>query len=292
MDDELRFLEYKQHIKECVRQIQLEMSLGNIRSEEVLQQNIDRVSQFTSSVKAFTFFQNSAPYEWTEIITRKLLKKHQYDLSTVIMEAVNKKLAQDLYTELSQTDAYRFLTDGMQTKKIRWKIDGEDCPIKLREMWKSRASLFDHLSPYQLVNYKGKTLAIYKRDEDTNTGEVSFTFLLEHTDPALIWKSKKHFSEPKQMENSVDYYEEQKCEILLHYGCPQDQLWLVEVQKSGEFNEQHCTESESEDDFYGLQDYEYVVYHHESGTVNVHARFNEFEEFEIACKMVAEYLKE
>jgi hypothetical protein len=292
MDDELKFLEYRQHIRECGRQIQLEMSLGNITSEDSLLQHIDRVSQFIGAVESFTFFQNSAPYEWNEIITPELISAHDSDLSAVVLEAVNQFVIQDVLSMVMQTDAYRFLTEGMQTKKIRWKIDGEDCPIKMREMWKARASLYDHLSPQQLVNYKGKTLAIFKRDEDTTTGEVSFTFLLEHNDPALIWKSKRHFSEPKQMENSVDYYEEQKCELLPYYGCPHEKLWLIEVQTVEQFNDQYCTETETEEDFYSLQDFEYVLYYHESGEVHSHVGFNDDSEFIQACEVIAEYLKE
>jgi len=291
MDDELKFLEYRQHIKECVRQIQLEMSLGNIRSEDSLLQNIERVSQFIGAVDCFTFFQNSAPYEWDVIITPELISAHKNDLSAVVLEAVNHIVTQDVLAEVQKTDANRYLTEGRRTKKIRWKIDGEKRPITLREMWKARAALYDNLSPHQLVNYKGKTLAIFKRDEDTTTDEVSYTFLLEHDDPALIWKSKRHFSEPNQSENSVEYYEEQKTETLLHYGCPSEDLWLVEVQTIEQFNEYYSQGHELAEEIYEVSQFPFVIYHHESDSINIHAGFGDDQEFDQACKVVAEYLK-
>ena len=257
--EELKFMEYRYYIKDCVRQVQTEMALGNVRSENSLLQNIERVSEFIGAVEAFTFFNNSAPYEWNEIVTPELLAKHDNDLGAVAITVTNQVVSNDVYSEIAQTDGYRFLTEGKQTKKIRWKIDGENRPITLREMWKTRASLYDYLSPQRIVNYKGKTLAIYKRDEDETTGEVSYTFLLEHSDAALIWKSKRVFSEPKSEENSVEYYEEQKTETLLHYKCPSEELSLVEVQTLEQFNEYYSQGHELAEDIYDISEFTFVI---------------------------------
>ncbi len=289
-EEELRFLEYRNYINDCVKQVQTEMALGNVRSEESLRQNIERVSEFIVSVEAFAFFSNSAPYEWYEFVTPDLMKTHEHDLVAVVLAVVNWVVSQDTYSQISRTDGYRYLTEGRRTKKIRCKIDGEDRRITLREVWKVRCSLYDHLAPYRIDSYKGRTLAVYRR-EGGDDGEVSFTVLLEHKDPCLVWKSKRQYEESKPLENSAEYYEEQKCEVLLHHGADAGSLWLTEVQTTEQFYEHFCTETESEDDFYGLGEYEFVVYHHESGNVHVHAGFNDDEDFDQACKTVAEYLK-
>jgi len=130
------------------------------------------------------------------------------------------------------------------------------------------------------------------KTKNTPPYEVSFSALLEHDDPTLVWKSKRHFIESKSTENSVDYYEELKCTALLEHGCPDEALWLTEVQTVDQFNEYYSTDDESAEDFYGLQDYEFVVYYHKSGEIHVHTGFNDESEFDLACKMVAEYLQE
>ena len=290
-DEELKFLEYRNFVNDCIKQIQAEMAFSNIKSEEDLFQHINRVSEFVDAVEAFTFFNNSAPYEWNEFVTPELFAKHDSDLGAIAIAVTNQVVSNDVYSEISQTEGYRFLTEGKRTKKIKWKIDNENRPITLREMWKARASLYDHLRSHQLVNYKGKTLAIYKRDEDTTTGEVSFTFLLEHSDDALIWKSKRVFSEPQVRENSVENYEEQKTEILLHYGCPSEELWLVEVQTIDQFNEYYSQGHELAEEIYEVSQFPFVIYHHESDSINIHAGFGDEQEFDQACKVVAEYLK-
>jgi len=291
VDEELKFLEYRLYINDCVRQVQAEMALGNIKSEESLLQHIERVTQFDGAVEAFAFFNNSAPYEWYEFVTPVLMASNNYDLGVVAIAATNQVVSNDVYSTISETEGYRFLTEGKQTKKIRWRIENQDIRrFTLREEWKSQVALYDHLAPFQIRNYKGKSLAVYRKDE--GDGDISYTILLEHDDPTLIWKSKRHYVEISPPVGSVEYYEEQKCEILLHYGCPSDSLWLTEVHTSDQFYEHFCTDVEAEEDYYGLQGYEFVIYYHESGEIHSHAGFNNDEEFDQACKAVAEYLKE
>jgi hypothetical protein len=287
---DLKFLVYRRHVRDCVGQIQTEMALGYVKSEDSLLQHIASVTMFDGAVEAFTFFNNSAPYEWSEYVTPELLAKCNNDLGMVAIAVTNQVVTNDVYSAISETDGYRLLTEGKQTKKIRWKIENQDVRrFTLREVWKSHASLYDHLIPHQIRNYKGKSLAVFRRDE--GDGDISYTILLEHEDPTLIWKSKRHYVEHTPPVNSVEYYEEQKCEVLLHYDCPSDSLWLTEVQTSEQFYEHFCTDTEAEEGFYGLHDYEFVIYYHESGEVHSHAGFNNDEEFDQACKVVAKYLK-
>lgn len=288
--EDLRFLTYKLHIRDCVRQVQIEMGLGNIDSEESLLEVIDRVSQFESASESFFFFHLSAPYEWSEYVTDELLKAHDYDLGLVAISVASMVVSSDVYSEIAQTEGYRHLIEGKQTRKILVRFDGEPRRITLREMWKSRAALFDHLSSSQISIHNGKTLAIYRRDEGSD--EICFSVLLEHDDPTLVWKSKRHFIESKPVKNSIDYYEEMKCDALLHHGCPDESLWLTEVQTVDQFDQYFSTDDQTAAEFYGLEDYDFVVYYHENGEVHAHAGFNDEAEFDLACKTIADYLKE
>jgi len=288
--EDLRFLTYKLHIRDCVRQVQIEMGLGNIDSEESLLEVIDRVSQFESASEAFFFFHLSAPYEWSEYVTDELMKAHNHDLGLVAISVASTVVSSDVYSEITQTEGYRFLIEGKQTRKILVNFDGEPRRITLREMWKSRAALIFHLSSSKISIHNGKTLAIYRRDEGSDG--ISFSVLLEHDDPTLVWKSKRHFIESKPVKNTIDYFEEQKCEALLHHGCPEDSLWLVECTTVDQFNQYYSTDDQTAAEFYGLDDYEFVLYFHESGEVHAHAGFDDEQSFDSACKTIADYLKE
>ncbi|MBT4642213.1 MAG: hypothetical protein HOC09_25635 [Deltaproteobacteria bacterium] len=127
--DDLRFLAYKLHIRDCVWQVQAEMSLGNINDEESLLEVIDRISQFESASEAFFFFQLSAPYEWSEYVTDELMKKHNYDLGLVAISVASMVVSCSVYSEISQTEGYRFLYEG---KRTRWSysVETKICRLK------------------------------------------------------------------------------------------------------------------------------------------------------------------
>ncbi|WP_202707689.1 hypothetical protein [Sporosalibacterium faouarense] len=82
-------------------------------------------------------------------------------------------------------------------------------------------------------------------------------------------------------------FKEAKCDKLLKYGANKDYLWLTE-----------CTTVEDFISMYGrdlaedleLLEYKYVLYYHESGSVNAIGGFNNQEEFEKACEYVGNYL--
>lgn len=85
----------------------------------------------------------------------------------------------------------------------------------------------------------------------------------------------------------IKNYEELKCEKLLLYGANEKCLCLTELITVNDFTE-----------FYGLaltrdfnvENYEFVLYYHQNGTVESIAGFSNMLEFEVACKYLGEYL--
>lgn len=265
------------------------MANGHIDSEDTLREVIERVSTFDGYCEAFIFFTNSVPHEWSEFDIPEFLGAHDNDLGAVALAITNQVVTEAVFDAISQTEGYRLLTEGRHTKRLRWTIEDTEHVFTLREIWKARAALYVQLTPTQIRQHHGTSVAVYKRDE----GEEghSYTVLMEHDDPTLIWKSKRYYVEKETAEQTVEYYEEQKVERLLHWGCPSDQFWLTEVQTVDQFNEHFCSETEVDEDYYGLNDFDFVVYYHESGEVHCHAGFNDEEEFDSACQTIAEYLK-
>lgn len=86
----------------------------------------------------------------------------------------------------------------------------------------------------------------------------------------------------------INTYENLKCEMLLKYGANDICLCLTELITVNDFTE-----------FYGLaltrdfdlENYEFVLYYHQNGTVEASAGFSSMVEFEVACKYLGEYLK-
>lgn len=78
-------------------------------------------------------------------------------------------------------------------------------------------------------------------------------------------------------------------DTLLKYGCPKDELWLIEdstIQMAANFY--------GWDTIFDLtnnKDYKRCIYYHESGAIGAFAGYNNREEFEIGCKFIADYLK-
>lgn len=87
---------------------------------------------------------------------------------------------------------------------------------------------------------------------------------------------------------NIDYYESLKCERLLKYGYPKKYLWLTECTTTEDFQYFYG------DDIYfdlGLDKYKYVVYYHESGSVEQHSGFDDEKGFDTACKWIADCFK-
>ncbi len=74
--DEFRFAEYYNYVNNCVKQVQFEMSLGNIEDEETLLQFIDSSSQIFCTNQAFKLFNNHSPYELADYVTLRILAKN------------------------------------------------------------------------------------------------------------------------------------------------------------------------------------------------------------------------
>ena len=91
------------------------------------------------------------------------------------------------------------------------------------------------------------------------------------------------------VEGSIDDFESRKVETLQKYGCPEKKLWLTECHSGADLLSYY-----SEDLVFdlGVEEAFGVVYHHESGSINQIAAFNDEESFEDACAYVASYLRD
>ena len=60
---------YWYYINKCVRQVQEEISLGNLTDEDSIISWADSVGNFLNPCEAFKFFGVDSPYEWNEFLT-------------------------------------------------------------------------------------------------------------------------------------------------------------------------------------------------------------------------------
>ena len=277
-NNNLRFQEYWKYIDSCLSSVQEEMGLSNIEDEESLMQCIESRSQILGTVEAFEFFNNHSPYEWSDHFQPEMLKQHNNDLGMIALAITNQIIIGDVFSKLSSTDGYRFLTEGRKTMVIEWKINHKLRKIKLREYWKSRSAIYDYLAPITITEYKGNELTVYQEGEHDGGGDLAF--ILAHNDPALVWRSKRH---PLKQEYTVDEFESKKASFLRKFGFPESELWLTEVQTVKDFNNYFSTEDALAEDYYGISDCLFVLYIHESGSVLSHYGFSTMPEFIEAC---------
>lgn len=149
--------------------------------------------------------------------------------------------------------------------------------------WKTDATGYDYLAPLKITQIEDQTLTIYKEGDSGSP-----VYVLSHQDPALIWISQVVITKPSRR---VAEYEGIKCKTLQKYGCPKDQLRLIEVQTVEEFDRFYKDQSPDPLSYYDLHRFHYVLYYHESGEVHSLTGFNTDEEFETGCQAVANYLK-
>jgi hypothetical protein len=278
MKDKERFKEYYSRVDGWVKDVQSEMALGNIKSEESLVQVIERVSAFIVKEEAFAFFNSHAPYEWQEY--KDELKRFDHDLGAMVLHITNSVVSIDVFRNLQLTAGYEFLIG-----------EGEKCSIQLsdrsrvvlKEHWKADAGGYDYLAPLEILPVKDQTLSIYKEDEDGDP-----VFVLSHPDPALIWISELVVPKP---DKGIAEYEKLKSQTLKKNGCPENQLWLIEVQTVGEFALFYKDQTSDPVGFYNLHGFHYVVYYHQAGEVLAIAGFNSDKEFEKGCKDIAGFVK-
>ena len=83
-------------------------------------------------------------------------------------------------------------------------------------------------------------------------------------------------------------YEKIKCDKLLKYGANEKCLSLTELMKVTDFTEFYGVALTRD---FNVENYEYVLYYHQNGTVECIAGFSNMEEFEVASKCLGEYLK-
>ncbi len=267
-----RFAEYKRHIQQCVTAVQGEMSLGNVISESVLQQQVTSFSEFLNVVEAFTFFHQYAPYEWPTVVTPEVVEGCSYDLGAIILHVVNAIVCGDVMDKIIATRAYDFLVEG-QVDRYTTIMPWNGWLISFQEHWKNDAQSFDYL-PQQAIFWRDH-LEITAYGEDN--GPPTFTAV--HTDPALAWISD-HVASIKRL-SFIDF-ETLRCGILRKFGFPLDHLWLSECQSVAEFTRYYGND-------YGLESFRFVVYWHESGSVMQHCGFNTFPEFVQACECITRH---
>jgi len=280
MNDEERFEEYSRYIKNCVQTVQTEMALGTIKTEETLVQHIESVSEFIVQEEAFAFFNTQSPYEWREYVNKDELKRFNNDLGALVLHITNVVVSIDVFRMIQDSPGYDFLIGEGKTHSIRLP-DGSR--VVLKEHWKADAGGFDYLAPLEITTFEDQILTTYQEGDCGNP-----VYVLSHPDPALIWIGETVIPKPSK---TVTQYEKLKCKTLIKYGCPEDQLWLTEVQTVEEFRVFYKDQIPDPVGFYNLHRFHYVLYYHESGEVHSIAGFSTDEEFEGGCEAVADYLK-
>jgi len=193
------------------------------------------------------------------------------------LHIANSVVSIDVFEELQYTAGYNFLIGEGEKSSIRLKNGSR---VVLEKHWKADASGYDYLAPLEITEFEGQSLTTYKEGDSGDP-----VYVLEHQDTTLVWISSKLVPKPCR---SVLEFEERKCAVLMEYGCPEDRLWLTEVQSLDDFS-MSC----GYDPYVvgNLHEFHYVVFYHEDGEVFVSAGFNTDEEFERGCEAVADYLK-
>lgn len=78
-------------------------------------------------------------------------------------------------------------------------------------------------------------------------------------------------------------YESLKCQTLREFGFPEDELWLTECHATQDLARYYDLETVFDLD---IQE-DFVLYHHESGSITAIAGFNNLDEFVEACSYLA-----
>jgi|APSaa5957512622_1039677.scaffolds.fasta_scaffold54388_2 hypothetical protein len=272
--------EYNKTIENIVKTVQVEMHLAEIQSEEALVQYIETESKFTDASEAFAFFNDHAPYEWDEYINEEALQQHEFDLEKLVIEVVNSALSIDIFRKLQNTAGYEFLIGEPQLISI--KLDNGD-KVLLKEHWKIKSCEYDGFPCAIIGDVDGKVLNKYQENESSIP-----VYDLEHNDPTLVYISEKIIPKP---DHSVEHYEALKVEKLKSFGCPESELWLTEVQTIEAFEVLYGNDNYDPISEFDLHEYFYVVYHHQDGEVTVVAGFNTYDEFELGCEHIANFIK-
>ncbi len=179
MEDELRFAEYFNYVNNCIKQVQCEMALGNIDSQQVLLQVAKRDCEILNSLQAYELINNHSPYEWENLVNRDLCKALKYNLANIICSVANQTVVEDVLSKLMETEGYRFLI-GKALFTSMMLPDGRK--VIFQEKWRSNVEGSDYLAPLEITSHENKELSIYQEG-----GDNPLIYVLEHSDPALAW---------------------------------------------------------------------------------------------------------
>jgi hypothetical protein len=99
----------------------------------------------------------------------------------------------------------------------------------------------------------------------------------------------ENYPETNESSNNVYYYESKKCETLRKYEFPEKELWLTELTSCQDAIDFYGEDSELAEIIEEKGSPPFVLYYHESGTVYFVAPFSDWNEFEQACKELAQF---
>ncbi len=122
-----------------------------------------------------------------------------------------------------------------------------------------------------------------------NFGDVDDFHLLFEKIKIEKDKFLKRYIPKKKVESDevgVNEFEALKCETLKKYGLKGNWIWLSECITLDDFQIYHGPDYVLD---FNLEKFKYVVYIHESNEILRIAGFNNLEEFENACRFVANY---
>ena len=181
MESENQFAEYQRYLEVCLDMVLTALGTGSISNEEELKETVYMVCRFESCEEGFIFILKNAPVIWNEMVPKEFFEHFQYNIKKIIHATCDSIVANDVYALLMNTDGYRFLTKGSQSKNI--KVMKGKKPIKLREHWICAVKQYQDSDLLETFNYDNQILSIYQ-----NESEKRYIYFLDHHDIALVWK--------------------------------------------------------------------------------------------------------
>jgi len=270
--------DYFDYVQRCTERVLQIMGSGRIQSEEDLLYNIEQTCMINNPVKAFEAFNDISPYNWPEIVDEAFMRKFNYDLSQVVTHAYNTVITNDVFQEISESCAYRFLIDGSMRCSMSL---GQGRRVIFQECWKSEANRYNLFYANQLSRLDGRVLALFINQDRTHT------YVLEHDDLSLVWISERILSKP---EFGLEMYQQIVSSTLIKASCPVDLLQNVKVKTVDDFGMHYRKDFADPVDYFELHGYHFVLAYIEDDVIYRVTGFNTKNEFETACKSVVEFL--
>ena len=274
-------VDYWEYVQTCVEKIIAHMASGRIDSEESLIHYIDQICLISNPVKAFEAFHRVSPYEWKDHVNDGLLAKFDYDLGQVAINVYHGVVSNDIYSEVTDTEAYRYLTEGAMRMSLNL---GNGQRVVFCEYWEYEANFLNLNSTIQLSTIGSKLLRLFQRGENK-----SHVYILDHEELGLTWISEKIIEAPKK---SLAEFNSHLFESLSQKGCPINSLKDIKIQLVDGLSEMLKDESFDPVDYYDLHEFHYVIYFQQDEVIYKGIGFNRNKEFEEACKAISEFAKE